>query len=298
LKTSSGDPSQDKNPIGITQPRTGQFMSPQPPDGSKVAIAPGEDPRIRLVAWMTDPSNDYFSGAMVNRLWQHFFGVGLVEPVDDLRATNPPSSLELWQGLKREFVTHHFDMRHMMRLILNSRTYQLSSATHPNNETDGRFYSHYYARRLPAEVLLDVLSQSSGVPERFTGYPVGLHAVQLPDPALKSYFLSLFGRSERVTACACERNGDLTMPQLLHLQNSDDVLEKIRSPGGRLAGLLRSGKPDREIAEELFLATVSRKPTDAELEALKSELKVGSREEVFRDLLWALVNSKEFSFNH
>jgi hypothetical protein len=122
-----------------------------------------------------------------------------------------------------------------MRLILNSRTYQLASATRPTNETDARFYSHYYARRLPAEVLLDAISQATGVPDRFPGYPVGLRAVQLPDPGLNSYFLSLFGRSERVTACACERNGEVTMPQLLHLQNGEEVVQKVRSADGRLA---------------------------------------------------------------
>ena len=155
-----GKPSKDQ--VGVVQPRTGQFLKPQPLDRSPTTIGPDEDPRVKLAAWMTDPANEYFSGAMVNRLWKHYLGVGLVEPVDDLRASNPPSNPALWQALNQEFTSHHFDMKHMMRLILNSRTYQLSSATRPGNEKEARFYSHYYARRLPAEVLMDALSQIDG----------------------------------------------------------------------------------------------------------------------------------------
>ncbi len=288
-----------KSPVGVVQPRTGQFLKAQPLDRSPTSIAPGEDPRVKLAAWMTDPSNEYFSGAMVNRLWRHFLGVGLVEPVDDLRASNPPTNPELWAALNREFVAHRFDLRHLMRLILNSRTYQLSSATRPGNKNDAQFYSHYYARRLPAEVLLDALSQSTGVPDQFPGYPVGLRAGQLPDPGLSSYFLSLFGRSERVTACACERNGDVTMPQLLHLQNGASVVQKIHSGDGRLARLLKANKPDAEISEELFLAALSRPPSQKERAAVEQSFADGgSKDEVFRDVFWALLNSKEFSFNH
>lgn len=287
-----------KAAVGVVQPRTGEFLKPQPLDRSKPAIAPGDDPRVALAAWITDPKNEYFAGAMVNRLWRHFLGVGLVEPVDDLRASNPPTNPELWAALNKEFVAHRFDLKHLMRLILNSRTYQLASATRPGNHTDAKFYSHYYARRLPAEVLLDALSQSTGVPDHFSGYPVGLRAGQLPDPGLSSYFLSLFGRSERVTACACERNGEVTMPQLLHLQNGASVVEKIRSGDGRLAQLLKTDKSEDEIIEELFLASLSRVPTEKERNDIHRALADGSKEEGFRDVFWALLNSKEFSFNH
>jgi hypothetical protein len=289
-------PNERNRPAGTGQPRTGQFMKPQPLDRSAVNLS--SDPRIALATWITDPKNEYFSGAMVNRMCRHFLGAGLVEPVDDLRASNPPSNPELWQALNKEFVSHKFDLKHLMRAILNSRAYQLSSATRPGNAKDTRFYSHYYARRLPAEVLLDGLSQSTNVPDTFPGYPVGMRAVQLPDSSLKSYFLSLFGKSERVTACACERNGEVTMPQLLHLQNGDSILQKIKSPSGRLAGLLKEKKGDTEVAQELFLATLSRSPNAAEQAAVAKALADGAREEVFRDLFWALVNSKEFCFNH
>lgn len=298
LKVSHRDPNQNKNPIGVTQPRTGEFLKPQPLDRSQMAFEPADDPRVKLAAWMTDPKNEYFSGAIVNRIWKHFLGVGLVEPVDDLRATNPPTNPELWKALNKEFVSGKFDMKHFMRTILNSRTYQLSSATKPANETDTRFYSHYYARRLSAEVLLDAISQCTGVPDAFPGYPLGLRAIQLPDPTLKSYFLSLFGRSERVTACACERSGDVTMPQLLHLQNGESITQKVRASESRLSTWLKQND-DNTVMDELFLTSFARFPTDAERLTVTKLLTEGdSREDVFRDLYWALLNSKNFSFNH
>lgn len=286
-------------PEGVTQPRTGVFLRPRPLDRSSMKIASEDDPREKLVAWMTDPANEYFSGAMVNRLWKHFLGVGLVEPVDDLRASNPPSNPELWKALNQEFTKQKFDLRHLMRIILNSRTYQLSSATRPGNVADTRFYSHYYARRLPAEVLLDALSSATGVPDEFPGYPLGIRAGQLPDPTLKSYFLSVFGRSERVTACACERNGEVTMPQVLHMQNGETVVHKIQAADSRLGKLLQTGKSDDEIIEELSLSALSRPASEAVKTAVRKSLGEGaSREEVLRDFFWALLNSKEFAFNH
>lgn len=299
LTVSHPEPNQNKSPVGVRQPRTGEFLTAQPLDRSAVELKPGDDPRQKLAEWMTDPRNEYFAGAMVNRVWRHYLGVGLVEPVDDLRATNPPSNPALWRALVSEFVRNKYDLKHLMRLVLNSRTYQLSSTTRATNETDPRFYSHYYARRLPAEVMLDAISQATGVPDRFPGYPVGLRAVQLPDPGLNSYFLSLFGRSERVTACACERNGEVTMPQLLHLQNGESVVQKTRSADGRLAKWLKEmNDPDR-VMDEMCLTTVSRLPTEDERRAVKALLAQGDpKEEVFRDLFWALLNSKTFAFNH
>ncbi len=291
-----GKPS--KNPVGVTQPRTGQFMSAQPLDRTPLNISPESDPREHLARWMTDPKNEYFSGAMVNRVWKHFLGTGLVEPVDDLRASNPPTNPELWKALNREFVEKKYDLRQLMRVILNSRTYQLSASTMPANAKETRFYSHYYARRLPAEVLLDALAQATEVADRFPGYPEGVRAGQLPDPTLKSYFLTVFGRSERVTACACERSGEVTLPQVLHLQNGETVVQKIGSGQGRLARLLKEKKTDDEVRDELSLATRGRLPSEPEKEAVRKALADGERGEVFRDLFWALLNSKEFSFNH
>jgi hypothetical protein len=288
-----------KGPAGVVQPRTGQFLKPQPLDRSPVTLADTDDPRVKLADWMTNPKNEYFSGAMVNRLWKHFLGTGLVDPVDDLRTSNPPTNPELWKALNQEFVSHKFDLKYLMRVILNSRTYQLDSATRPGNAEETRFYSHYYARRLPAEVLLDAVCQSTGVPEAFPGYPLGLRAEQLPDPTLKSYFLTVFGRSERVTACACERNGEVTMPQLLHLMNGESISAKVHSREGRLQKLMTSGKSADDILEEMFLLTMSRPLRKAERERIqKLQAAAGDTREFYGDLFWALLNAKEFSFNH
>lgn len=280
---------------GVNQPRTGKFMKPQSLDRIELKFDPGTDPRVPFVDWALNHEN--FSGAMVNRLWKHFFAVGLVEPVDDLRASNPPSNAALWKVLNEEFRNHNYDLRHVIRLILNSRAWQLDSATTPENETDARFYSHYNVKRLPAEVLLDAIAASTEVPNRFPGYPVGLRATQIADPAIDSYFLTLFGRSDRVTACACERKGEVTLPQLLHLTNSEDLFANIRTASGRLAKLLNN--PDSAlVTEQIFLATLSRLPTEQERTAINAALSTDDREIVFADLFWALLNSKEFAFNH
>jgi hypothetical protein len=287
-----------KAPVKVSQPRTGVALAPQPLDRTAVDMPPGEDPRKALADWMTAPGNEYFSGAMVNRLWKHFLGVGIVDPVDDLRPSNPPNNAALWKVLNQEFVGSGFNLRHVMRLILTSRAYQLTSATLPENQTDRRFYSHYYAKRMSAEVLLDAISQVTGVPDAFPGYPVGIRATQLPDPGVESHFLKLFGQSDRVTACACERNGDVTLPQLLHLQNGASVVEKIRSADGRLAKLTQEMTDNATLVETLFLTAMGRRPLESETRTVARMLEGSDRAEVIRDLFWALVNSKEFVFNH
>ncbi len=299
LVVSHHDKNQNKNPVQVRQPRTGAMLRPQPLDRTTPDVKPTEDPREKLADWIVDPKNEAFSGAMVNRLWKHFFAVGLVEPVDDIRATNPPSNPALWAALNREFVAKKYDLKHLIRTILLSRAYQLTSATRPGNEADSRFYSHYYARRLPAEVLLDAICQATGVPEEFAGYPAGVRALQIPDSGVNSYFLTLFGRSPRVTACACERMGDVTMPQLLHLQNGDRLAAKMTNPAGTLAKLLKEQNDDGKLTEELFLRTMARLPRPDEREAVSKALQSGDpRDEVFRDVFWALLNSKSFAFNH
>jgi hypothetical protein len=293
------DQNQNKNPVGVSQPRTGMFMKAQPLDRTKRDVAPGDDPRAELAKWITDPSNEFFTGAMVNRVWRHYLGVGLVEPVDDLRATNPPTNPALWKALNAEFVAKKFDLRALMRVILTSRAYQLSSTTRRGNETDARFYSHYYARRLPAEVLLDAICSATGIPERFDGYPLGVRAVQVPDPGSASYFLRAFGRSERVTACACERTGDVSLPNVLNLICGDTVTAKVTAGTGWLATRLKEEKDDAKLLDELFLRAYARKPTAEEKAKVTALLKDKDtpRDELFRDLFWALLNSKEFLFN-
>jgi hypothetical protein len=195
-------------------------------------------------------------------------------------------------------VSHGHDLKHVMRLVLNSRTYQLSAATTKGNEDDRRFHSHYYARRLPAEVLADAIARATDVPDRYEGYPVGLRSVQLPEPQVKSYFLGLFGRSERVTACACERNGEVTLPQLLYLQNGADLARKLGESDGRIRRLLKAKRPADAIVRELYLAALSRPPTAAESAAIAKSLDGAKPEEALDDLFWALLNTKEFAFNH
>lgn len=301
LVVSLQDAKQNKNPVGVTQPRTGKFMPPQTLDREATKIAPEQDPRQALADWITDPKNEYFAGAMVNRIWAHYFNVGLVEPVDDLRESNPPTNPELWKALVKEFVAKKYDRKHLMRVILNSRAYQLSATTRPANEKDQRFYSHYYARRLPSEVLHDAIYAVTGVPDAFDGYPVGMRLVQIPDPGVKSKFVSVFLRSERITACACERSNEVTLPHTLFLLG-DNLFQKARSPEGRLAQLLKTKMSDQELIDELFMIGFSRLLKADERERVNRYLNHGapqvSREHRFQDVVWAIVNTREFIFNH
>ncbi|QVL33533.1 DUF1549 domain-containing protein [Telmatocola sphagniphila] len=299
LKISHPDENENKKPVGVNQPRTGQFLKPQTLDRKSSEIATGEDPRRKMAAWIVDPRNEAFAGAMVNRLWKHFFAVGLVEPVDDIRATNPPSNPELWNFLVQQFIQNGYDLRKLMRIIVNSRSYQVSATTCKENETDQRFYSHYYARRLPAEVLADAIAQVTLVPDNYNGYPQGIRAIQIPDAITNNAFLGMFGKSERVTACACERNGDVTLPQLLHLQNGEEILRKFKADSGRLKQRLKTGASSEDNIRELFLSSLTRFPTEKEVQTVQKMLNEGdSLEAVYSDLLWALLNSKDFAFNH
>ncbi len=300
LLVSAADQNQNKNPVGVTQPRTHKFMPPQPLDRVATKIDPGQDPRQALADWIVSPKNEAFAGAMVNRLWAHFFSTGLVEPIDDLRASNPPTNPELWKALVKEFVEKKYDRKHMMRLMLNSTAYQLSAKTKPSNEREKRFYSHYYARRLSAEVLADAIGSVTGVWDAFDGYPAGLRAVQIPDPAVKSPFLLVFSKSERITACACERNNDVALTHTLHMLGGDPLVAKLRSRDGRLFALLSAKKTDAEILDDLFLASFGRLPRATEMQRLLPLVAgdAATREEAYADVLWALLNSTEFLFNH
>jgi hypothetical protein len=282
----------------VTQPRTGGRLAPRGLDRTPLDIAPGSDPREQLVDWMTASENRYFAGAVVNRMWKHFFAVGLIEPVDDLRATNPASNQPLFDALCDRFVASKYDLRDLMKHMVTSRTYQRVSDTQPENAADTRFYSHYYAKRLPAEVLLDAIVQATGVADTFQGYPLGTRAVQLPGPQIDSYFLTTFGRSDRVTACACERSGDVTLSQLLHLQNSDNLLQKFKDGAGNLQRWVTSFETAEPLIEQLFLATYSRLPTDEERAAVQAAFEQEERAVAAQDLFWALLNAKEFTFNH
>ncbi len=291
----------DGSKVGVNQPRTGQFLPPRPLDRSTVTLESGQDPRAALASWMTAPTNRLFARAIVNRVWKRCFAVGLVEPVDDLRATNPASNEPLLDALCDDLIAHKYDLKRLMRLIVSSRSYALSSEPLPTNAADRTFFSHYLPRRLPAEVLADALAVVTGVSEAYEGQAVGTRAVQLPDPQVRNDLLETFGRPERVTACACERTADVTMPQVLHLMNGDALNRRLGDGEGRLAELVRANQTDREIVETLFLTALARRPTESQwrtIEAALAGLTGDDRSAAFRDLAWALVNSKEFLFGH
>jgi hypothetical protein len=280
-------------------PRTGKTPQPKPLDRPPLEIPAGEDPRKRLADWMTRPDNPFLARALVNRVWGHLFGRGIVEPVDDMRETNPPSNPELLDALAREFIAHRFDVKHLIRTICNSRTYQLSCSTSQGNEQDQQNFARYYGKRLIAEVLLDVIDQATGTKTTFNKVSDRARAVDLPHEAFDSYFLDVFDRPRRVSACECARSGSASLTQVLHLANSPDLEDKIASDTGRAARLAREKVPSQKAVEELYLATLSRFPTESERARAAAHLGRGSDPRwAVEDVLWSLINSKEFLFNH
>jgi hypothetical protein len=228
----------------------------------------GRDPRVALAQWLTSAENAAFQQTMANIIWAHFFGRGIVEPVDDVRISNPPSNKELLEALGAKLAEYGFDKKKLIRDICNSRTYQLSPATNPTNELDEAYFSHSYVRRLRAEVLLDTISRITATEDRFTSSPPGTRAVQLYAGNLTNYFLTTFGRAPRETACSCEVNKEANLSQALHLVNGDTITLKIA--GSRLIpSLLAAKHPPEKIIEELYILALSRKPTTAETAKLK-----------------------------
>lgn len=258
-----------------------------------------DDVREQLADWITSPENRFFSRSFANRYWSWLMGRGLVEPVDDFRATNPPSHPELLEALNRDFVEHGLDVKHLIRVICNSNTYQLASVVAPERDQDGMFYSHRRFSRLPAAVLLDAVDQVCGTHEEFAGMPAGTKAQQLPDPKIPSYFLDVFGRSVRNSPCECATSESPDLSQALHFINSINLNRKISSSSGRLATLLNSDRSDEQIVTELYLTTLARKPRPNELDvAITLINEADSRKTGFEDLVWTLLNSTSFLFNH
>lgn len=284
----------------VKHPRTEKVLSPRVFGGPEIAYVAGEDPRVKLAEWLTSPNNPYFAKAICNRIWGHYFGIGLVDPLDDMRATNPPSNPELLDALARDFTRHQFDLKHLMKTILTSSVYGLSSSPTSDNRAESRSYARYYSRRLEPHVLLDAISSSTGVPQKFDDYPDVKKAVQLPNEKARSDFLEVFGRSERTTSCECETTLAPNLSQVLYLLNSDELQRKL-AKGGILDELSGPEKPTNEIVEELFLRTFSRLPLPDELQEAASLIdsdKTPRRRLILEDLLWTLLNSKEFLFNH
>ena len=265
---------------------------------------------MHFADWLTSPKNTYFARALVNRVWANFMGRGLVNPVDDVRATNPASNEELFAALSSDFVKSGFDVKRLIRTIMNSGTYQLSSEANSTNQNDNMYYSKYIVKRLPAEVLLDAMSQVTGVPTRFGGYPAGTRALQLPDTQVKSEFLASFGRPNRVICDAGERSSAPSIAQALHVINGDTLNKKLSAPEGYPALSLKLGLSDASTLEHLFLSAYGRYPTDAEkqpmLDALKKsrvttgspEAQLDARRKALEDMMWAMLTSKEFLFNY
>jgi hypothetical protein len=237
----------------VTHPKTGKPVSPAALDAAPLPAEFEGDRREALAGWLTSPDNPYFARSIANRIWGHFLGRGLVEPVDDFRATNPPANEALLDWLARDLAEQGYDLKHLMRAILRSQTYQRSSQPRPGSERDTKYYSHYPFKRLSAEQLLDALAAATGVAEKFAAYPAGTRASQLPDTSVPSYLLDLFGRPARQTTCECERADEPTVAQVLHLMNNAGINEKLSAKNGRVAALIASNLPPRRLVDDLYL---------------------------------------------
>lgn len=281
----------------VSHPRTGKIMPPTPLEGQPVTDP--LDRRIALAKWLTAPDNRMFSRNIVNRYMGYLLGRGLVEPIDDMRATNPPSNPALLDALADDFVKNGYNLKQLMRTIMTSRLYQLDSQPTPSNASDRRFYSHFRVKRLTAEPLLDAIDTVAGTQTKFRDLPLGTRAIELPDAEYPDYFLNTFAKPKRASVCECERTPDENLAQALHTLNGDIIATKIADGKGRLAKLLAEKKPHDEIVAEVYLATLSRRPTAAEIESAKTFLASSpDPKEFYEDLMWALINSKHFLFVH
>jgi hypothetical protein len=284
----------------LTHPRTGATVRPKFPGGAVLDPADA-DRRGAFAKWLTAADNPYFARAAANRIWFHLLGRGVIEPVDDFRGTNPPSIPALLDALTADLVAHKFDRKHLIRTIMNSRVYQSSGKKNATNADDVKYFSRYVPRRIGAEALLDAVCDVTGVPERFRGFPVGTRAVQLPDGEFPYTFLRVFGRPPRASACECERDNDTTLHMALMLQGGDFIQSKLTDPAGRVASLAASKLTDREVIDELFLLTLARRPTAAELEWITTyfaKQQNRTRQQNYEDVLHALLNHPEFLFQH
>lgn len=296
----------------LVQPRTGKPQVPAPLDGKPLPMEDTHDRRLAVADWLTSPENPNFTRSIVNRIWANFYGVGLVEAIDDLRSTNPASNEKLLAATAKYLVEQQYDLKKLMRTILQSETYQRSSVALDANKGESRFYSRYYPRRLAAEVLLDSVSAVTEAPTIFKGeanrgapapilFPRGMRALQLPDSNIDSYFLKVFGKPEREKTCECERTSDPNVTQVLHICNGDTINKKLEAKDNLITKQLDSKLPNDKIIDEAYVRALCRLPTDAEKQALlktMASVKDEERRQLLEDTYWAVLSSKEFLFNH
>jgi len=284
-----------RNKGEVKHPKTGKVLKPRPFDGPEMDDL--LDRRRPLGVWLTAKENKDFSRSIVNRYVAFLLGRGLVEPVDDMRATNPPTNPDLLDQLAQLFVDSDFNIKQVMRAIMTSRLYQLESQPTTSNASDEKFFSHYRVKRLPAEPLLDAIDAVTGVQTKFKSLPAGTRAIELPDAEYPDYFLNVFGKPRRVSVCECERMPDENLGQALHTLNGDFLMDKIASKSGRIAQEIEAKKTDDEIITDIYLRALSRRPTDSELATARQFVsETPNRKEVLEDLLWSIVNSKQFLF--
>lgn len=283
----------------VTQPRSGKVMAPKFMGAEIPAIPAGKDRREVLAGWLTKGDNPFFAKSVVNRIWFHLNGRGIVDPVDDFRDSNPSANDALLDALAKDFVEHKFDVKHVIRTVMLSRTYQLSAQTNDFNKDDNKYFSHAVTKLHPAEPLLDAVCYTTGVAEKFAGHPLGTRAVQLPDGENGHVFLKTFGQPGRELACECERESDSNLAQALQLINGPTVNEKLRNPNNRIGQLVAKKMSDNDILNELYLVALSRPPAPDEVKAAFDHLaKNTDKRKAWEDLVWALLNSKEFLFRH
>jgi len=284
----------------VKHPLTGAVMKPKALDGPAESIDPKRDPREALAAWMTRPDNPFFARATVNRVWGELMGRGVVHPVDDFRASNPPTNGPLLDALAKDFVDHGYDLKHVVRTIMRSRTYQLSSVPNATNAADTRNFSRWYRRRPSGEVLMDAVSEVTGVREKLQGMPPDAPGVRAWNYRIDSDFLDAFSRPNASADPPCEREAEGTVVQALHLMNSEALSKRIADPAGRAAALAKSDKPPGEVVTELYLAAYCRFPTAEELSLAAGAFSApgATRQSATEDVVWALINSAEFVFNH
>lgn len=283
----------------VRHPKSQEIVRPSVPGGDSFSY--DGDPRVRLADWLTGQNNPWLARNFANRYWGYMLGRGLVEPLDDLRDTNPASIPELLEALEKDLRDHGFDQKHLLRTIANSRVYQLDSTPAGGAPADHGFHTHYAPKRLTAEQLLQALVTATNAAEAFPGLPREMQPIQLPDPEVTSEFLDTFGRPRRLVPCECSRNNDSNITQVLHLMNSDYVQNKIASPQGRVASLFALVPVDQAVTN-LYYATVSRPPSPSEaatvLAMVRERPEGEARRRALEDVLWTLLNSREFLFNH